>query len=89
MRVYDRQRCSYETIEQYGAGKLEFLYNNAFGKLFLGLAVSPLVSGIYGRMNSRKSSVKKIPSFIAEQHIDMSDLKSGSMFPSMIFSLEK
>lgn len=73
MKIYDRQSKSYEEIEQYGAGKLEFLYNNAFGRLFLGLAVSPFVSGIYGRMNSRKSSVKKIPGFIEKQGIDMSE----------------
>lgn len=73
MKIYDRQSKSYEETEQYGAGKLEFLYNNAFGRLFLGLAVSPMVSGIYGRMNSRKSSVKKIPEFIKEQGIDMSE----------------
>ena len=73
MKIYDRQSKSYEETEQYGAGKLEFLYNNAFGRLFLGLAVSPFVSGIYGRMNSRKSSVKKIPGFIEKQGIDMSE----------------
>lgn len=73
MKIYDRHRKTYEEIEQYGAGKLEFLYNNGFGRLFLGLAVSPFVSGIYGRMNSRKSSVRKIPEFIEKQGIDMSE----------------
>ena len=75
MRIYDRETKSYEEIEQFGAGKLEFLYNNAFGRLFLWLAVSPLVSGIYGKINSTKKSAKKIPDFIKEQGIDMQDFE--------------
>ena len=73
MKIYDRRTKEYEEIVQFGAGKLDFLYNNPFGRLFLGLAVSPLVSNIYASSNSKKSSVKKIPSFIAENNIDMSD----------------
>ena len=75
MKIYDRETKSYEEIEQFGARKLEFLYNNAFGRLFLWLAVSPLVSGIYGKINSTKKSAKKIPDFIKEQGIDMQDFE--------------
>ena len=75
MKIYDRETKSYEEIEQFGAGKLEFLYNNAFGRLYLCLAVSPLVSGIYGKINSTKKSAKKIPDFIKEQGIDMQDFE--------------
>ncbi|MBP5275621.1 MAG: phosphatidylserine decarboxylase, partial [Lachnospiraceae bacterium] len=75
MKIYDRENKTYEEIEQFGAGKLEFLYNNAFGRLFLWLAVSPLVSGINGKINSTKKSAKKIPDFIKEQGIDMRDFE--------------
>ena len=75
MKIYDRQTCSYEQIEQYGAGKLDFLYNNPAGRLLLLIAVSPLVSGIYGKVNSTRRSAKKIPAFIESQKIDMSQFE--------------
>ena len=75
MKIYDRKTGEYEETEQFGAGKLEFLYNNAFGRFFLWLAVSPLVSGIYGKINSTKKSAKKIPDFIKDQGIDMQDFE--------------
>ena len=73
MKIYDRRTDTYEEIIQYGAGKLAFLYNNPLGRLLLGIAVSPFVSNVYAWKNSRKSSAKKIPGFIKEHNIDMSD----------------
>jgi phosphatidylserine decarboxylase len=73
MKIYDRRTDTYEEIVQYGAGKLAFLYNNPLGRLLLGIAVSPFVSNVYAWKNSRKSSAKKIPGFIKEHNIDMSD----------------
>lgn len=73
MKIYDRRTDTYEEIVQYGAGKLAFLYNNPLGRLLLGIAVSPFVSNVYAWKNSRKSSAKRIPGFIKEHNIDMSD----------------
>ena len=75
MKIYDRKTETYEDIVQYGAGKLDFLYNNPVGRIFLGIAVSPFVSNIYASRNAKKSSVKKIPGFIKEHNIDMSDFE--------------
>ena len=75
MKIYDRKTDTYEEIVQYGAGKLDFLYNNPVGRIFLGIAVSPFVSNIYASKNAKKSSVKKIPGFIKEHNIDMSDFE--------------
>ena len=75
MKIYDRRTDTYEEIVQYGAGKLAFLYNNPLGRLLLGIAVSPFVSNVYAWKNSRKSSAKKIPGFIKEHNIDMSDFE--------------
>ena len=75
MKIYDRKTKTYEDIVQYGAGKLDFLYNNPVGRIFLGIAVSPFVSNIYASKNAKKSSVKKIPGFIKEHNIDMSDFE--------------
>ena len=73
MKIYDRKTKTYEDIVQYGAGKLDFLYNNPIGRIFLGIAVSPFVSNIYAWKNSKKSSAKKIPAFIRDHNINMSD----------------
>lgn len=73
MRVYDRDKESYIETEQFGGGALEFLYGNFLGRCLLWLAVSPVVSNIYAFMNSRRSSAKKIPGFIKEYDIDMSE----------------
>ena len=73
MKIYDRQTESYEEIEQFGAGKLHFLYSNPFGRLFLGIAVSSFVSDIYAKKKSKKSSCKDIPEFIRNHNIDMGD----------------
>ena len=75
MKIYDRKTGTYEEIVQYGAGKLDFLYNNPVGRIFLGIAVSPFVSNIYASKNAKKSSVNKIPAFIKEHNIDMSDFE--------------
>ena len=75
MKIYDRRSGEYLNVEQYGSGKLEFLYNNAFGRMLLWLAVSPLVSGIYGCINSLPSSAKKIPDFIKDNGIDTEDFE--------------
>ena len=53
MKIYDRRTDSYEEIEQFGAGKLDFLYNNPVGRILLGIAVSPFVSNIYAIPRSR------------------------------------
>lgn len=75
MKIYDRRSGEYLNVEQYGSGKLQFLYNNAFGRMLLWLAVSPLVSGIYGRINSLPSSAKKIPAFVHEYGIDTEEFE--------------
>lgn len=89
MKVYNRQNKSYENLEQYGEGKLEFLYNNTLGRMFLKLAVSPLVSKIYGMINSRRSSIKKIPSFIKKQGIDMDDYEDRDYISFNDFFIRK
>ena len=75
MKIYDRRSRSYIEIEQYGSGKLEFLYHNPVGRLLLWLAVSPLVSGIYGKMQGTRKSASKIAPFIEKNHIDMNDFE--------------
>lgn len=75
MKIYDRKKKEYEEITQYGQEKLRFLYGNPLGRGLLKIAVSPAVSDLYRFLNGRKSSVKKIPGFIEENHIRMEDFE--------------
>jgi phosphatidylserine decarboxylase len=75
MKIYDRKKTEYEEITQYGQEKLRFLYGNPLGRVLLKIAVSPAVSDLYRFLNGRKSSVKKIPGFIEENHIRMEDFE--------------
>ena len=75
MKIYDRKKKEYEEITQYGQEKLRFLYENPLGRVLLKIAVSPAVSDLYRFLNGRKSSVKKIPGFIEENHIRMEDFE--------------
>ncbi len=76
MMIYDRKTKTYTEIEQYGGKALAFLYGNPFGRILLRLAVSPLVSNIYAFFNSGEKSAGKIPGFISEYSIDMSDYET-------------
>ncbi len=75
MRIYDRKTKKYEEIVQYGQGALKFLYGNFFGRILLRIAVSPAASRLYGYINSRPSSRKKIPGFIESNKIRVKDFE--------------
>ncbi len=75
MKIYDRHKKLYIDTEQYGQGILQFLYDNPFGRFLLKLAVSPIVSKLYGYYNSLAVSKKKIPDFIKKYNINMDDFK--------------
>ncbi|MCH2045769.1 MAG: phosphatidylserine decarboxylase [Saprospiraceae bacterium] len=61
-----------------GEGFLKFLYYNPFGKLSLELLVKrKFLSSLYGRLMNRKSSKKKIKSFVENYKINMDDAVLG------------
>lgn len=67
-----------------GEGFLKFLYHNPFGELALNLLVKrKFLSEMYGRMMDKPNSVKRIPKFVADLNIDMSEaIKSIDEFTS-------
>ena len=75
MQIYHRDTKEYEEIAQFGQGALAYLYGSVPGRVLLKLAVSPVVSGLYGWWNGRAASAKKIPSFIEEQGIKTEDFE--------------
>jgi phosphatidylserine decarboxylase len=55
---------------------LKFLYHNPFGELALNLVVKrKLLSVLYGKIKSSRSSIKSIQPFVTELDIDMSEAR--------------
>lgn len=75
MRIYDRKTKQYEEIVQYGQGALKFLYGSFFGRILLKIVVSTAASHLYGYINSRPASRKKIPGFIESNKIRTEDFE--------------
>lgn len=81
MKIYNRSEKRYIETEQYGQGKLQFLYGNVFGRCLLKLVISPAASRLYGRLQKRPRSARKIPRFIEEYHIRTEDFEDTD-YPS-------
>ena len=77
MKIYDRHKNEYIETEQYGQGKLEFLYGTALGRILLKIVISPFTSKIYGFYNGLPVSAKKIPAFIEKYNIDISKFEKS------------
>ena len=77
MRMYDRHKREYIETEQYGQGKLQFLYGNPIGRILLKLAISPFTSRLYGFYNSLPVSAKKIPPFIEKYQISLDEYEKS------------
>lgn len=77
MKIYDRHKNEYIETEQYGQGKLEFLYGTAPGRVLLKLVVSPAASRLYGFYNSLPFSKKKIAPFIEKYDIDLNEYEKN------------
>lgn len=74
IKYINRQTGQFITEKPPGEGFLKFLYHNPFGELALNFLVKrKLLSALYGRMMDRRNSVKRIPKFIADLNIDMSE----------------
>ncbi len=77
MKIYDRHKKEYIRTEQYGQGKLEFLYGNPFGRLLLKLVISPFTSRLYGYYNSLPISAKKISPFVEKYSISLDEYEKS------------
>ena len=77
MKIYDSHKKEYIRTEQYGQGKLEFLYGNPFGRLLLKLVISPFTSRLYGYYNSLPISAKKISPFVEKYSISLDEYEKS------------
>ncbi len=76
IKFIDRKSGKTQLETPPGEGFLKLLYNNPFGKIaLLPLVKRKFLSEWYGRKMSKPSSVKKIPSFISDLNIDISEAK--------------
>ena len=73
------EQKQYPTIDMnaHSGGSLRFLYENAFGRLFLKLLISPFVSKLGGVYLSSPLSRPMIASFIKKNQIDMHQYEKG------------
>ncbi len=74
VQVYDRKAKKVYDEKQYGEELLNFLYNNAAGRILLKtICINKFFSRLNALYNSGKRSTKKIPDFIEKHNIDMTD----------------
>ena len=88
-RTYDRRTKQIFEVPQYGEGKLRFLYGTPFGRIFLRLATSHLVSNINAWKNSTKGSKAKIAPFVKEYGIKVDNTEQYQSFSDFICRQEK
>lgn len=84
IKFIDRKTGEVKLETPPSEGLLRFLYDNPLGKTaLLPIAKRKFISEIYGRRMNRKSSVQKIPKFVKQLNINMSEsAKSISEFTS-------
>ena len=74
IKFINRKTGEVITEKPPGEGFLKFLYHSPFGELALRLFVKrKFLSGLYGRMMNQSKSVKRIPMFVEDLKIDMSE----------------
>lgn len=72
IKIYDRANKKYIDEEQFGQDALNFLYNNALGRIILKIAVNPVISKLIGAYKKSRISKRGIKSLIKDYDIDMS-----------------
>ena len=73
MKIYNRERQSYESVSQYGGNLLKFLYGHCLGRVLLKLVIHPICSRIYGWYNNCCLSKRKIKPFVEQYKICLKD----------------
>lgn len=74
-KIYNRKTNKLEDEGQYGGKYLNFLYNNAFGRILLKLIISPIFSKINGVYNKSFMSKRKVNKFIEQYKIDITQFE--------------
>ena len=79
-KVYDRSTKEISEIEQYGGGKLKFLYGNSVGRILLRFISGHFYSKINALYNKSSFSRKKIKIFVEKYNIDVPNVEKYSSF---------
>ena len=83
MKIFDRKNNNFIEEKEYGKKKLEFLYNTIIGRILLKcIFASRWFSNVQAIYQKSRMSKKKIPSFIKEYNIDMSEYPSIDTYNS-------
>ncbi len=71
IKFFNRKKGVVEIEQVYGNAVIQWLYGTFLGKLISFITSMSFVSKIYGAMQNRTESIRKIPSFIRQFDIDM------------------
>jgi len=75
---YDRERASFQSEKVYARGFLRWLYNSGAGGFLAPLLVgTPLPSRLWGLLHRTRWSRRRIPAFVEQMGIDMSESAKG------------
>jgi len=75
-KIYDRKNKVFYEDKQYGGKALKFLYGNVLGRIILKTFIAgKWYSQFNAKRNSTKKSAEKIPSFVKEYDVVLSDFE--------------
>ena len=75
-KIYDRKNKVFYEDKQYGGKALKFLYGNVLGRFILKTFIAgKWYSRFNAKRNSTKKSAEKIPSFVKEYGVVLSDFE--------------
>lgn len=79
-KIYNRITKQTTSVEQYGAQKLKFLYENPFGRVLLKVASGHLYSKLNASYNNSRLSKKKIVPFVEKYKMNISGVDDYNSF---------
>lgn len=79
IKYFNRSKNKLEIEKVYGGAAIDFLYDNALGKILSPLVTNRYISKAYGLMQDLKTSQMKVPKFIENFNIKMDEYLAGSV----------
>lgn len=79
IQFYNRYSGKNEIEKVYGNAMVQFLYNSTPGKIMTPLLANRTISKAYGFMQNLSMTQAKVPKFVKNFNIDMSEYKPGSL----------
>lgn len=79
IQYFNRETNQIEIEKVYGDAFVKFLYDSAAGKFFTPIFANKIVSKAYGALQSTMMTQLKVPKFVKNFNIDLTEYKPGSV----------